>query len=152
MQSAPPEASQNATSVDQPQTPSPPLHHGLSDTVQQASDDLLPESGHRVPSSVLEDSDAVSVGSGSTQRGRSANTRRLSSRDSSSQEGSPGSRIEEYERSHTQTRKHSDGMIFQIIPSAKGKVDSVSVESLPNGAFPSSHYSYAALAHFEQRS
>jgi hypothetical protein len=86
---------------------------------------------------VADESDNLSVSSGGTQRGRPSFTpRRLSSsHDNSSHEGSPGSRVEEYEKEHAQSRKPSDGMIFQIIPSAKDKVNGVSIESFPNGVF-----------------
>ncbi|EXJ84682.1 hypothetical protein A1O3_05352 [Capronia epimyces CBS 606.96] len=47
-------------------------------------------------------------------------------------EGSPGSRIDEYERAHAQLQKRSDGMLFQIIPSAKGKPQTISIEDFPN--------------------
>lgn len=133
MQSAPSESSQNATSVDQPQFPSPPSQYGLPDILHDASGGFLRADSPRRSESVLEDTDAASVSSSGTQRGRSSNAGLRSSRDNSSQEGSPGSRIDEYEKAHAQPRKLSDGMIFQIVPSAKGKIDTVSIETFPNG-------------------
>lgn len=135
MQSAPSETFQNATSVDQSQVSSPPSQYGLPDILHVASSGFLRENSPRVPDSVIEDTDAASVSSRGTQRGRSTNSRRISSRDNSSQEGSPGSRIDEYEKAHAQPRKLSDGMVFQIVPSAKGKIDTVSIETFPNGLF-----------------
>lgn len=135
MQSAPSETSQNATSVDQPQVSSPSSQYGLPDILHVASNGFLRENSPRVPESAIEDTDAASVSSGDTQRGRSTNSRRINSRDNSSQEGSPGSRIDEYEKAHAQPRKPSDGMVFQIVPSAKGKIDNVSIETFPNGLF-----------------
>ncbi|OCT44782.1 F-box and WD domain protein [Cladophialophora carrionii] len=136
MQSAPPEVPQNATSVDpSQQTPSPPAQHGLSHNGQQASGGTLPRSSPREPAPTLDDtSDSISVSSGGTQRGRSSHAGRLSRQHSSSQEGSPGSRIDEYERAFTKYRRPSDEMIFQIVPSAKDKTSTVSIEGFPNGA------------------
>lgn len=134
MHPAPPEASQTATSVDQTQQSlSPPTQHGLSDNEPRASGGTLSSDNPREPSHLLEDLDYLSVSSGGTQRGRSANAGRISSRDNSSQEGSPGSRIDEYERAHVQHRKRSDGIIFQIVPSATDKSRRVFIESFPNG-------------------
>ena len=136
MQPAPPEASQNATSVDLSRLPSPLTQHGLSEIEQRASGGSLPWSSPRGSSSVPE-ADNLSVSSGGTRRGRSANAGRISSRENSSQEGSPGSRIDEYERAHAPLRKRSDGVIFQIVPSEKGKIQTLSIESFPNGAMRS---------------
>ncbi|KIW82234.1 hypothetical protein Z517_05261 [Fonsecaea pedrosoi CBS 271.37] len=133
MHPAPSEASQNATSVEPAQhLPSSSSQHGLPDIEHEASVGLLSTSNPREPTPDLEESaDNVSVRSVGTQRGRPSNTRWISSRDSSSQ-GSPGSRIDEYERAHTQYRKPSDGIIFQVVPSSKDKTSRVSVESFPN--------------------
>jgi hypothetical protein len=82
----------------------------------------------------LEDtSDNFSVSSGGTRRGRSADVGRLSRQHSSSQEGSPGSRIDDYERAFTKHRRTSDEMIFQVVPSARDKHSNVSIQSFPNG-------------------
>ncbi|KIX00014.1 uncharacterized protein Z518_10941 [Rhinocladiella mackenziei CBS 650.93] len=133
MQPAPSEASQNATSIDQPRFPPYlPTQHGVPDTERAASGGPLSTSSRRVSRSPEDNTDNLSVSSAGTQRGRRANTRRISSRENSSQDGSPGSRIDEYERAHAQPRKRSDGMIFQIVPSVKGKSQSVSIESFPN--------------------
>lgn len=137
MQPAPSEALQNATSVDQPQFPSPFAQHGLPVNVLQASGGTLSPSSPRAPSSVSDDIDSVSVASGDTHRGRHSHVGRISSRDDSSQGGSPGSRVDEYEKAHATQRKRSDGMIFQIVPMAKGKTQTVSMESFPNGAVES---------------
>ena len=137
MHPAPPEISQIANSVDQLQHPSSHAQHGLPHLQQPASGGTLPRSSPREPTPHLEDTlDGVSVSSGGTQgpeRGRSSNTGRLSRQHSSSQEGSPGSRIDEYERAFTKYRRPSDEMIFQIVPSAKDKPSQVSIEGFPNG-------------------
>jgi hypothetical protein len=134
MQPAPTEASQNVTSVQSPATPSSSSQHGLLLTQQQASDGDPLLGSLREPSAVFEDnSDALSVSSGGTRRGRATNAGRLNSRDNSSQESSPGSRIDEYERANPRYRKPSDEMIFQIIPSDKNKHANVTVEAFPNG-------------------
>lgn len=135
MQSAPSQTPPTATSLNQPQFPSPPSQYGLPDILHDASSGFLPENSPRVPESAVEDTDAASVSSSGTQRGRSTNTGLRGSRGNSSQEGSPGSRIDEYEKAIAQPRKLSDGMIFQIVPSAKGKIDTVSIETFPNGEF-----------------
>ncbi|KAJ9602670.1 hypothetical protein H2200_012864 [Cladophialophora chaetospira] len=133
MHPAPPEIPQTATSVDQPQQTSPLTQHGLPHLQQPASGGTLPRSGLREPNLLLEETpDDVSVSSGGTRRGRSSNTGRLSRQHSSSQEGSPGSRIDEYERAFTKYRRPSDEMAFQIVPSAKDKPSQVSIEAFPN--------------------
>ena len=134
MQPAPSKVSQNATLVDQHRQPSPPAQHGLPDLEQPASDGVLHSSRLREPTPHLEDtSDNLSVSSGGTRRGRPSDAGRVSRQDGSSQEGSPGSRIDEYERAYTNYRRPSDEMIFQVVPSAKDKTPKVSVESFPNG-------------------
>jgi hypothetical protein len=140
MQPASTEASQNATSVESPATPPSTSHHGLSHTQLQASDGNPSLGNLREPSAVFEDtSDALSVSSGGTRRGRATNAGRLNSRDNSSQEGSPGSRIEEYERASLRYRKPSDEMMFQLIPSDKNKPANVTVEDFPNGEQEARH-------------
>ncbi|KAK4941484.1 hypothetical protein LTR10_018628 [Elasticomyces elasticus] len=132
MQPAPSEVLQNATLVEQPQFPSPSTQHGLPINVLQASGGTLSPSSPGAASSVSDDIDSISIASGETHRGRNSHVGRLSSRDDSSQGGSPGTRIDEYEKAHATQRKRSDGMIFQIVPMAKGKAQSVSIESFPN--------------------
>ena len=137
MHPAPPEIPQTATSVDEPQQTSPPTQHGLPHLQQPASGGTLPRSSPREPTPHLEDTrDDVSISSGGThgtQRGRSPNTGRLSRQHSSSQEGSSGSRIDEYERAFAKYRRPSEEMMFQIVPSAKDKPVQVSIEGFPNG-------------------
>lgn len=133
MQPAPPEASQNATSLDQTQLPPTTLQHGSPDNSDQASGRLPHGVDDREPNADLEDADVVSIASSQSRRGRRANPEwlSLSSRSNSSQEGSPGHRIEEYERAHATPRK-PPGVLFQVIPSAKG-VSKISIEKFPNG-------------------
>lgn len=131
MQSAPTEASQNATSVELPQTSTPPSHHGLQEHDEPAFG-RLPAGAKELRSIPPDDSDAVSSSSGDTSRGRQLDFRRLSTRDDSSHSGSPGSRIDQYERKHAKPRKRSDGMIFQVVPS-KDNGNGVAIEEFPNG-------------------
>jgi hypothetical protein len=133
MQPAPPEASPNATSLDQPQFSPTTLQHGNPDNPYQASGRPPHGVDDREPNTDLEAADAVSIASSQSRRGRRANAEWLSqsSRSNSSQEGSPGHRIQEYERAHATPRKPS-GVIFQVIPSAKG-ASKISVEKFPNG-------------------
>lgn len=135
MHPAPPEASQNATSVDQTQHSLPtPTQHGLPDIEQQASGGTLSTSSPSEPTPNLENTlDNVSVNSDGTQRGRSSNAGRLSRQHSSSQEGSPGSRIDEYERAYTKYRRPSDEMIFQVVPSTRDRPSKVTIDNFPNG-------------------
>ena len=134
MQSAPTEASQTATSVDSSQDPSTSSHHGLQDPEQQASDGLSRQETVRAPHEPApDDADALSVSSGGTSRGRQLDARRISNRTDSSQESSPGSRIDEYERAHTKVYKQSHGMMFQVVPTKDGQIAGVSVEEFPNG-------------------
>ncbi|KAJ9622192.1 hypothetical protein H2204_011624 [Knufia peltigerae] len=93
---------------------------------------MLHRSSPGVSSAISDDLDSVSISSGDTQRGRSFNAGRISSRNDSSQSSSPGSRIDEYEKAHASHRKRSKGLIFQVIPSSRDKAQSVSLESFPN--------------------
>lgn len=135
MQPAPTEASQTATSVHQfSHTTS--LHHGLSDSPEPAPGSLLPEDAG-LPSHQRDDPDTASVSSRATSRGRQLNAGRVSSRHGSSQDSSPGSRIDEYEKAHAIIRKPSDGMIFQVVPTSQ--ISNVSIQEFPNGKPPSIH-------------
>jgi len=136
MQPASPEASTTATLVDQIQdSSSSTSQHGLSDHFPQTSGGRATLWNHRESSTPSEETDDASVTSGSTRRGRRNDAGRMSSREGSSQEGSPGSRIDEYEKAHRRVRKpRQDGMIFQVVPTAKGKDSRLSIQDFPNGA------------------
>jgi hypothetical protein len=131
MQSAPHEVTQNATSVEISCDSTPPTQYGHLDLREQASDRLL-EGDREPPNVLLDNSDALSVSSGSTSRGRHINTRRLSHQTASSHSSSPGSRIEEYERKHAKHRKPKDGLVFQVVP-GKDQNAAHSIEAFPNG-------------------
>ena len=133
MQPAPSEAPQHVTSADHSQYPPSTLQHGSPDNADQASGRARPGADDREPSPDLVDADAASIASNGSRRGRRAHAGWLSSRSNSSQEGSPGHRIEEYERAHKALRKPSIGVVFQVIPSAKDAQDKISVEEFPNG-------------------
>ena len=132
MQSAPPEASQNATSVDSPHTQPFPSQHGQPSTSEQASDRLR-RGDIGEPTLATDDADTVSNSSTSTGRGRRSDTGRLSGRTGSSNGGSPGSRIEEYEKAHQYGRKLSATMTFTVVADGKGKIRSASIDKFPNG-------------------
>ena len=134
MQSAPTEASPTATSVETTRNFPSSNHHGLPDTHQSASEPSYLQEGAREPDNPAVDTDTASVSSGGATRGRQPNAGRISTRNDSSQESSPGSRIDEYERANARTRKPSDGMIFQVIPNSKGGASNVSIQDFPNGA------------------
>ncbi|RVX67608.1 hypothetical protein B0A52_08137 [Exophiala mesophila] len=132
MQSAPSEVSQLASSLYQTQSSSPPSQHGFPRSGQQTSGGSLYETSPRESSLVIEDTDSASVSSSSTRRGRSSNIARISSRDTSSQDASPGSRIDDYERQHARYRKPSDGGTFQVVPSTNPGPYRVSINDFPN--------------------
>ncbi|KAK5947437.1 hypothetical protein PMZ80_001587 [Knufia obscura] len=125
MQSAPPEASQTATSVNNSQDPSN-NQHGLPANSDLASDGRPERS---VGEESLDPPDDASVASSATSRGRRSNLRRMST-GNDSQESSPGSRIDAYERANAIPRRPSDGMVFQIVPSTGNP--GTSVLDMPN--------------------
>ena len=133
MQPAPSLTPHNAIPVDHPQDPTNTIQHGSSDNPDQASSRLPDVAGDREPSTGSDDADTISVTSNHSRRGRRANAEWLSSRSSSSQEGSPGYRIDEYERAHKSLRKPPIGVIFQVVPSARDATSRTSVEEFPNG-------------------
>jgi hypothetical protein len=133
MQSAPSEDLQTANPLDQSLLAPNTVHHGSPDHPAQASGRLPQGTADREPSPEPDDADTISIASSRSRRGRRANAEWLSSRSSSSQEGSPGHRIEEYERAHKSLRKPSTGVIFQVIPSDKDANNRISVEQFPNG-------------------
>lgn len=135
MQPAPSEAPKKATSVDQPRSLSGTLQHGSPDTPDPAPGRLPHGDDARKPNEDLEEADAVSVASSQSRRGRRVDAEwlSLSSRSNSSQEGSPGHRVEEYERAYATPRKPSAEAMFQVIPS-KG-TSGISIEKFPNGLY-----------------
>ena len=133
MQSAHPEISQNATSVDLSHSTDTLRQHGLPTNNQQTSDHFGSSGNVADVVTILDDGDTVSVTSSATSRGRRANDHWMNSRDGSSQERSPGSRIEAYEQANVIPRKPSHEMLFQIIPSTSKAQPRVSVVDLPNG-------------------
>jgi hypothetical protein len=116
----------------EPSSSPSPLRAAIEDAVQQGGD-----------------TDTSSVSSGGSARGRKPYVRRLKNYDKCSQGGSPINRIDEYERSHT-TSKKDDGVSFQVIPSVKGASRHISVEQFPNGKSLVAHAKY--YSHRLQRS
>jgi hypothetical protein len=114
-----------------------PNQHGLSDEQDESSATLLGREDVARTSGASTESDATSVSSEGSRRGRDTHSGRLnnssSSSSSSSQRRSPVTRVEEYERQHTYSRRASDRITFQIIPSAAGSSSRVSIEEFPNG-------------------
>jgi len=129
MQSAPPEISQTANPGNHPQDPSSANQHGLSTNTDLASDGRPDERLVGEPSH-LDPSDDVSVASSATSRGRRSDLRRMST-GHESPDSSPGSRVDAYERANAITRRPSDAMVFQVIPSTGNS--STSVLDMPNG-------------------
>lgn len=103
-------------------------HHGLSTISSTSPDGPLDE--RLYSESAADDADNLSVTSAATGRGRRLNLRRMSS-GQDSQESSPGSRIDAYERANAVSRRLSGGMVFQLIPSTNA--DGTSVMDMPNG-------------------
>ncbi|RMD43794.1 hypothetical protein DV735_g1364, partial [Chaetothyriales sp. CBS 134920] len=132
MQPEPPEVPPFTTSLGAYQDPFQTRQYGIA--ARHEPDPGSPRLGHgpREPGETTSDSDALSVSSSNATRGRQADTRGLSNRNESSQASSPGSRIDEYERAHGVVRRRSDGMIFQVIPSAVGTPSRISIEDFPN--------------------
>jgi hypothetical protein len=120
------------------QNPTTPNQHGLSDEYDESSATLLGREDVARTSGASTESDATSVSSEGSRRGRDTHSGRLnssssSSSSSSSQRRSPVTRVEEYERQHTYSRRASDRITFQVIPSAAGSSSRVSIEEFPNG-------------------
>lgn len=136
MQSAPSEVFRAATSVDNTSTnPSSFSQHGLSTTDEQSSDGSPFANVIGVPAAPIDDTDNASITSSSTRRGRRVDTGRIN-RTTSSEDSSPGSRIEAYEKADSTPRKLSDGMVFQIVPNASGTQNNISILDFPNGRMP----------------
>lgn len=134
MQPAPSEASQTATSVNQSPANLSSSQHGIQNHFEQAFGISPHGDNAREPEQPLEAADDHSANARDAQRGRTTNTRRISNREgTSSHESSPGSRIEEYERAHTKPQAGSGGLMFQVVPTAKGRKNGTSVDDFPNG-------------------
>jgi hypothetical protein len=136
MQPEPPKVSQN-DSLAITQISSTANHHGLSHEDEEPPATLLDREDVGGTSEVASDADATSVSSEGSRRGRGTNSGRLNSGSSNSssgsQRGSPVNRIDEYERRQTNSRRTSDRVTFQVVPSKGGSGRSVSIEEFPNG-------------------
>lgn len=134
MQPEPYRVSQN-DSFAHTQNPSTSHQHGLLHEDEESSAALLiREDAARTPDAAMEP-DAASVSSEGSQRGYGAYSGRLnsSSSSSSSRRGSPVNRVEEYERQQTYSRRTSDRVVFQIVPSTRGSGSGITFEEFPNG-------------------
>lgn len=133
MQSQPTEVSQNEPVDDHISQSISSAQHGIwTDVEPSSSPSLRRDAGEDSPHPGGS-ADAVSVSSAGSGRGRKPNSRRLKSHDRSSEGSSPGSRIEEYERSHLPSPCLGDGVLFQVIPSVKDVKKRLSVDQFPNG-------------------
>lgn len=136
MQSEPYEALQTATSEERSQNTESSLHHGQQEHQHAASGSIPHQDAASEPSAHHADNtDTLSMSSGDTTRGRQRNIGRIDNRNDSSQETSPGSRIDEYEKAHSTIRRQSDEILFQVIASRKGGTINVSIEEFPNGEY-----------------
>jgi hypothetical protein len=133
MQSAPPEIPQNATSSNRSHIPPTSIQHGSPQNPDEASSRLPDVADDGEPNARTDDADTISITSDRSRRGRGADAEWLSSRSGSSHEGSPGYRIEEYERAHKSIRKPATGVMFKIIPSTRDTTNRISIEAFPNG-------------------
>lgn len=122
----------NDSLLRQTQTSSTTFQYGTQNDHGTPSASLLSREDDARASSVPFDSDAVSVSSEESLRGRGSHAGRLSSRNSS-ERSSPVNRVEEYERQHASMRVRPEGLAFQVIPSAGGQCR-VSIEEFPNGS------------------
>jgi hypothetical protein len=133
MQSEHPKVSQNDLSTNT-QNSSTSNQHGLSLEHAESSAALLSREDAGEPPSLAFESDATSVSSEGSRRGRDTNSGRLSSKSSRSpQRGSPANRVEEYERQQIYSRRTSDRILFQVVPSIRGTGTGTSIEEFPNG-------------------
>ena len=132
MQSEPPRASQN-DSLDSAQHPFNSDQYGLQCDHDESSATLLNREDFVGVLDVAIEPDAASVSSEGSRRGRNTYPGRLNRRSSSSQGSSPVNRVEEYERQNTYSRRTSDRITFQVVPSIRGSAKSVSIEEFPNG-------------------
>ena len=133
MQPAPPEHSHTANSENTPRDTSSNNQHGPSAIPDETSDSRSSQRPVEESSSNVDVPDDASVASSATSRGRRAGLRRMSS-DRNSQDSSPGSRIDAYEKTNAIVRRPSDGMIFQVVPSS-GQPGDVSLLDMPNGRY-----------------
>lgn len=135
MQSQLTEVQHNESVNNLPSSSSTSTQHGLRhDLDPSSSPSLQREVGEDSPSPGG-DNDTLSIssrGSGSA-RGRKSKIGRLRSPDRSSQGGSPGSRVELYEKSHYLSAKSDDEVLFKVIPSVNEVEHRVSVDHFPNG-------------------
>jgi hypothetical protein len=118
--------------------------HGLRNDLEPSSSSSPPRDAIEDAVQQCGDGDTSSVSSGRSARGWKPNIRRLRSHDGSSQGGSPGNRIDIYERSHTSSKKDG-GLSFQVIPSVTGNNRHITVEQFPNGkslVAPAKYYSH----------
>src|SRR4051812_32812316 len=133
MQPELPRVSQN-DSLASTQNPPIPNQHGLSDEHDESSATLLSREDVTRTSDASIEPDATSVSSEGSRRGRDTHSGWLNSSSSSnSQRSSPVNRVEEYERQQIYSRRTSDRITFQVIPSTAGSRSRVSIEEFPNG-------------------
>lgn len=130
MQFAPPEDSPNALGTIAHDSSSNP-QHGLQSVTGEPSDSFDDNRLVREVSGSTEPSDDASVASSATSRGRQAIVGRMNARNDS-EESSPGSRIDAYEKAYATHRRPSDEMVFQVVPSS-GPATGVSLPDMPNG-------------------
>lgn len=133
MQSEPSKVSQN-DSLTNTYNSSTSNQHGLSHEHAESSAALLSREDVGGALGLVFESDATSVSSEGSRRGRDTNSGRLSSQSSSiSQRGSPANRVEEYERQQIYSRRTSDRISFRVVPSTRGTGTGTSIEEFPNG-------------------
>ena len=132
MQSEPPKASQT-DSLASAQNSASSDQHGLQCDHDESSATLLNREGVVGALGVAIEPDAASVSSEGSRRGRDTYRGRLNRSSSSSQGSSTVNRVEEYERQQTYSRRTSDRITFQVVPSIRGTAKGVSIEEFPNG-------------------
>ena len=133
MQPAPLAALQNTISEDRSTSSSTLQEYGLQCISEPAPDRTLANGDGREPTSPPDGADIASVASDGARRGRRLNAGRISSQPTSSQEGSPGSRIEAYEKANAIKPKMSGPLGFQVISSGNARNNESTIDNFPNG-------------------
>lgn len=96
--------------------PSTSAQHGLQHGPEYASSSPATGEAERESTQSFTDADAFSVSSGESGRGREVQGGRLSGSERSSLNGSPGSRIDEYEKLNTRSQRRNAASTYREKP------------------------------------
>ena len=132
MQPESPEATHSTSSDQAPRTYSNSSQHGLVRDVQDTRR-ILGRDASADRSSTPDESDTVSITSGTSSSTDTWNSGRLSERAAAAATGSQAGRIEQYERSTSKSHRKRTNVEFQVVPSSTPARNGVSIETFPNG-------------------